>query len=57
MFIVEIYSSYVMLWQVSGFFLFMPVSPINKTDCHNITEILLKVALNTTIQHHNPFPM
>jgi hypothetical protein len=25
-----------------------PVSSTNKTDCHNITEILLKVALNTT---------
>ena len=24
-----------------------PVSSTNKTDCHNITEILLKVALNT----------
>jgi hypothetical protein len=23
------------------------VSSTNKTDCHNITEILLKVALNT----------
>ena len=25
-----------------------PVSFINKTDCHDINEILLKVALNTT---------
>jgi protein involved in ribonucleotide reduction len=25
------------------------VSSINKTDCHNITEILLKVVLNTII--------
>jgi hypothetical protein len=24
-----------------------PVSYTNKTDCHNITEILLKVVLNT----------
>jgi hypothetical protein len=24
-----------------------PVSPTNKTDCHDIAEILLKVALNT----------
>ena len=24
-----------------------PVSSTNKTDCHEITEILLKVALNT----------
>jgi len=27
-----------------------PVSSTNKTDCHNITEILLKVALNTNKQ-------
>jgi hypothetical protein len=27
-----------------------PVSPTNKTDCHDITEILLKVALNTINQ-------
>ena len=27
-----------------------PVSSTNKTDCHNITEILLKVALNTINQ-------
>ena len=26
-----------------------PVSSTNKTDCHNITEILLKVALSTII--------
>ena len=24
-----------------------PVSPTNKTDCHNIAEMLLKVAFNT----------
>ena len=29
-----------------------PVSSTNKTDCHDITEILLKVALNTIT--HNP---
>jgi hypothetical protein len=27
------------------------LSSTNKTDCHNITEILLKVAL----KHHNPY--
>jgi len=27
-----------------------PVSSTNKTDCHNVTEILLKVVLNTTNQ-------
>ena len=27
-----------------------PVSPTNKTDCHDITEILLKVVLNTIAQ-------
>ena len=30
-----------------------PVSSTNKTDCHNITEILLKVALNTINQPTN----
>jgi hypothetical protein len=30
-----------------------PTSSTNKTDCHDITEILLKVALNTiTIQSY-----
>ena len=27
--------------------LFSPVSSTNKTNCHDITEMLLKVALNT----------
>jgi len=51
---VEVYSiqHYVIkfvsdLWQVSGFLLKLLVSSTNKTDRHNITEILLKVALNT----------
>jgi hypothetical protein len=35
------------LRQVSGFFGLTPVSSTNKTDRHYITEILLKVALNT----------
>jgi hypothetical protein len=30
-----------------------PVSSSNKTDHHNITEILLKVALNTINQANN----
>jgi hypothetical protein len=30
------------------------VSSTNKTDCHVITEILLKVALNTITQISNP---
>jgi hypothetical protein len=30
-----------------------PVSSTNKTDCHDITEILLKVELNT-INHKQP---
>jgi len=34
------------LWQVGGFLRFPP--PI-KTDRHDVTEILLKVALNTII--------
>jgi hypothetical protein len=33
-------------WFSSG----TPVSSTNKTDCHDITEILLKVALNTIKQ-------
>jgi hypothetical protein len=33
-------------WLATGE-LFSPVFSINKTDHHNITEILLKVALNT----------
>ena len=32
------------------FFLGTPVSSTNKTDCHDMTEILLKVALNTIKQ-------
>jgi hypothetical protein len=27
----------------------IPVSSTNKTDCHDVTEILLKVVLNTII--------
>jgi hypothetical protein len=38
------------LQQVSGFLrVLSPVSSINKTDHHDITEILLKVALNTIL--------
>jgi hypothetical protein len=33
--------------QVGRFLLVLWLSPTNKTDCHNIAEILLKVALNT----------
>ena len=40
------------LEQVGGFLRVKRVSPTNKTNCHDITEILLKVALNTTT--HNP---
>jgi hypothetical protein len=35
------------LQQVGGFPLSTPVSSTNKTDRHDITEILLKVVLNT----------
>ena len=36
-------------WLATGrwFSLGIPVSSTNKTDCHDITELLLKVALNT----------
>jgi hypothetical protein len=30
------------------------VSSTNKTDCHDKTEILLKVALHTVIQNQTP---
>ena len=32
-----------------------PISSINKTDCHDITEILLKAALKTIKQTNKPF--
>jgi hypothetical protein len=35
---------------VGGFFPGPPVSSTNKTDSHHITEMLLKVALNTIKQ-------
>ena len=38
------------LRQVGGFFPGTPVSSANKTDRHHITEILLKVVLNTIKQ-------
>jgi hypothetical protein len=31
------------------------ISSTNKTDCYNITEILLKVALNTITPHGGSF--
>ena len=39
-------------WLVAGwwFSTVKPVSSANKTECHNITEILLKVVLNTITQ-------
>jgi hypothetical protein len=40
------------LRQVSGFFPGTPVSSTNKIDHHDITEILLKVALNTLTLTH-----
>ena len=39
------------LQQVSGFPPGTPVSSNNETDCHDITKILLKVALNTINVH------
>jgi hypothetical protein len=41
------------LRQVGGFLLAL-VSSTNKTDCHDITEILLKVALNIIALTSNP---
>jgi hypothetical protein len=55
----EVYSihHYVMqfvcdLRQVGGFLRVHPVSSTNKSDHHDITEILLKVALNTINLNH-----
>jgi hypothetical protein len=44
------------VWQGGGFSLDTPVSSTNKTDRHHITEILLKVALNTITLAPNPSP-
>jgi len=38
------------LGQVGGFLRVLPGFPTNKTDRHDITEILLKMALNTINQ-------
>jgi hypothetical protein len=35
------------LWQVSGFLRVLRFPPPIKLDCHNLTEILLKVTVNT----------
>jgi hypothetical protein len=43
------------LRQVGGFLRVLRFSPKNKTDRHNITEILMKVALNT-IKQTKPNP-
>jgi hypothetical protein len=43
------------LRQVGVFSAGIPVSSTNKTDCHDITEILLKVALNTIKQTNKIF--
>ena len=47
----EVYTTNVIkfvsdLWQVGGFSPGPAVSSTNKTDLHDLTEILLKVALN-----------
>ena len=47
------------LRQVSGFLCVLRFPPSIKTDRHDITEILLKVALDTIIHNHTskPFPI
>ena len=46
------------LRQVCGFLWDLPpVSSTNKTDCHDITEILLKVALSTIKPTNQPVPV
>jgi hypothetical protein len=49
---IEFLSKVSDLRQVGGFSQGTPVSSTNKTDCHDIIEKLLKVALNTII--HKP---
>jgi hypothetical protein len=41
--------------QVGGFLWVLRFTPPNETDHHNITEILLKVALNTIKPTNKPF--
>ena len=43
------------LWQVGGFLSGISVSSTNKTDPYNITEILLKVTLNTKASYSKLF--
>ena len=47
----RLYFQWVFFFIDLWFFPGTPISSTNKTDSHNITEILLKVALNTI----NPF--
>ena len=42
------------LWQVSGFLRALRFPPPNKTDRHDITEIVLKVVLTTITITFNP---
>ena len=44
------------LRQAGSFFSAPPVSSTNKTDRHDMTEILLKVALNTIKQKQKKLP-
>ena len=48
-YLIQHYVTNVSQWLVTGrwFSLTTPISSTNKTDCHDITEILLKVVLNT----------
>jgi hypothetical protein len=46
----EYRKCHVDLWKVSDFPSGIPISSTNKTDIHDITEILLKVTLNTINQ-------
>ena len=43
------------MWYARGYFHNCPVSSTNKTDRHNITEILLKLALNTITLTPRPY--
>jgi hypothetical protein len=45
------------LRQVGGFLFGPPISSTNKTDRHDINEILLKVALSTSNKQTNVLPV
>ena len=53
-YVIKVFSD---LWQVGVFFPGTLISSTSKTDCHHITEILLKLVLNTYNPNSNPESM